>query len=155
MDFYYSRKKLFELFIISLLVLAAALYSVCFFELRVGVSFVILCFPALFALASLFVLVCPQRVAKIDKRAIQIDRAVPLLWRDVKSAKKTLSNRLCGRDIIVFDLKPRVIYPLTWMQEFCKSTRFTAFSIPLYAMSEKDQKAICKEIAKYCKLNED
>lgn len=155
MAFYYSRKKLFGLFVISLLILLVALYSVCFFELRAGVSFIILCFPTLFVLASLFVWVRPQRVAKIDKRAIQIDRAVPLLWKDVKSARKNTSNRLCGRDIIVFDLKPRVIYPLTWMQEFCKSTRFTAFSIPLYAMTEKDQKAICKEIAKYCKIVED
>ena len=155
MNFYYSRKKLFELFVLSLLVFGVALYSVYFFSMRVGVATVILCFPILFVWASLYVFLCPPRVAKIDKRAIQIDRAVPLLWSDVKSAHKTTSNPVCGRDIIVFELKPRVIYPLTWMQEFCKSTRFTAFSIPLYAMSEKDQKAICKEIAKHCKIKED
>lgn len=155
MDFYYSRKKLFGLFLFSLFVLGVALYSAYILNMQLGVTVVIVFCPILFVMASFFVWLCPRRLAHIDKRAIQIDHAVPLLWKDVIAAKKTLSNNCCGREIIVFELKPGVIYPLTWMQDFCKSTKFTAFSIPLYAMTKKDQQKICDEIAKNCKLEND
>ena len=155
MDFYYSRKKLLGLFVFSVLVLFGAVYSTYFFKMSIGLAIVILSFPTMFVSATSYVLFWPQRLAHLDKRAIQIDQSVPLLWSDVVAARKTVSSCLCGRKIIVFDLKPRVFYPLTTMQDLCKKTRFTAFSIPLYAMTAKDQQKICKEIAKHCKLVDD
>ncbi len=155
MDFYYSRKKLFALFIVSLIVLAVAACVARFLNMSSGVTTVIVFCPILFVLVSYFLWMFPRRLAHIDNNSIQIDRAVPLMWKDVAKARKIVSNHLCKRNIIVFDLKPGKVYPLTLMQSFCQSTKFTAFSIPLYAMKKKDRDTICKEIAKHCKMEED
>ena len=154
MDFYYSRKELRKIFIISLIIFAISLAITLTACNSVTMSLILMLFPTLFVVATIFILLFPQRLARIDERGIQIDHAVPLLWIDVVQARKIKAKVFCGgREAIVFDLKPRVVYPLTFMQNLCKNSEFTSFSIPLYAMEEKDKKAICEEIMKYCKLD--
>lgn len=154
MDFYYSKKELRKIFTISLVVFIISLTITLTACNSVTMSLILMLFPTLFMIATSFVLFVPQRLAHIDERGIQIDHAVPLLWIDVVQARKIKAKVMCGgREAIVFDLKPRVVYPLTFMQNLCKNCEFTPFSIPLYAMEEKDKTAICEEIAKYCKID--
>ena len=134
MDFYYSRKKLFGLFVLSLIVLFVAAFVARVLGMSSGVTTVIVFCPILFVLVSYFLWMFPRRLAHIDENSIQIDHSVPLMWKDVVAARKIVNKHMCGKSIVVFDLKPKVVYPLTFMQSFCQSTKFTAFSIPLYAM---------------------
>lgn len=152
MDFYYGKQQLRKLFIFSATIFCFALVGALIIGIQTFSGALLLCFPFLFVATSLFVYIFPPRLARIDSRSIQIDRAVPLLWCDVVRARLTYSSCLKLRQIIVFELKPRVVYPLTFMQKICKYSRFTPFSIPLYAMESGEQKAICDEISKYCKL---
>ena len=152
MDFYYGKQQLRKLFIFSATIFCFALVGALIIGIQTFSGALLLCFTFLFVAASLFVYIFPPRLARIDSRSIQIDRAVPLLWCDVVRARLTYSSCFKLRRIIVFELKPRVVYPLTFMQKICKYSRFTPFSIPLYAMESGEQKAICDEISKYCKF---
>ena len=100
---------------------------------------------------SLFVVISPLNLAIVTDETIKIDHNQPLRWEDIEIAKEFVVNCFFKRPVIVLQLKQGVEYKLTFMQKICKNHKFTAFSIPLYAMSNKEAEKIRKHIIKHCK----
>ena len=101
--------------------------------------------------SSLFVALSPLNLAVVTKETIQIDHNQPLKWDDIELAEEFIANYFYRQPVIVLHLKPGIEYKLTFMQKICKNHRFTAFSIPLYAMSKEEADNIRKTIINNCR----
>ena len=151
--FYYNIKKLRRWAICSLIILllalgftATTLPEIC---LITGIKIVAL----ISCLAAFYVYLKPQKLAQIDDEGIIIDHNAKLKWKDIESVEHFGKCHccFCGRKFLRFKLKKGVQYPLTWMQRISSTSKYGAFSIPLYAMTKEDGQAIEKEIEKHLK----
>ena len=100
---------------------------------------------------SLFVVISPLNLAIVTDETIKIDHNQPLRWEDIEIAREFRVNNIFKRSVIALHLKQGVEYKLTFMQKICKNHKFTAFSIPLYAMNSSEAEKIRKHIIKHCK----
>lgn len=151
--FYYNRRKIGALlfFYVLLLIVAIAVGMAFYPQYYAATALaVFLCITAISAAA--FVFFFPQNLAVVSDRAIKIDHGFPLPWKEMCCAEEIMTNKTWGRRIIVFKMKEGFSCPFTLMQHLCKNSCFTPFSIPLYAMSEKDQAEIKKMIADHTTL---
>ena len=155
--FFYDRKKLILLAIFNILLVAFIwAMSAILIEngqassLPVKVGLVITMGLALSALGgALFIAIHPQRLALLTEDGITIDHNEELKWEEVSVAKEV--KALLFHNAIALNTKEGVKHKLTFMQHVCKNNKFTAFSIPLYAMTTKDVKKIKKLIKEKCK----
>lgn len=158
--FYYSQKALVLLTLVYGVV-ALLVYVIANGLLRCGclehggAFFVLLCITmALTVLAlgsAVLVMIFPPRVALVNSKTIKIDHNAPLFWKDVKLAEEKYSSSLSRRTIIVLHLRDDANYPLTFMQKLCRYNVFTPFSLPLYAIDEKDANRLRQLVQKHCK----
>lgn len=157
--FYYSTKKLvlltlayaFMSFILYGLVNCMYLRGLlnCWCILAPVILVMVLTLSAL--ASAVFVLIYPQTLAVVNSKGIKIDHNEPLLWQDVATAEELRTNGYSYRSIIRLNLKKDAKYKLTFMQKLCQHNLYTPFSIPLYAMDEKDIEKIRKIVKKYTK----
>lgn len=148
--FYYDRRKLRLLLAFNLCMLALLIIfgqAVFYPLIPLGLLVILLWFVATLAAAHVYFF--PQKLILVTDDEIKIDRGVPLKWRNVREAEE-----LIGRQRIIV-LKPVEGYRcrLTFMQRICQYSRFTAFSIPLYAMTESDQEKIREIVAAHTLFN--
>ena len=151
-EFYYNRKMLLKwaVFSLILLIVALCLPASCLEALFLMsiVKLLALCF----CLGLFYVYMNPQKLAQIDDEGIIIDHNAKLKWKDIEKVERFNKKGFCGRDFIRFKLKKNAKYPLRPMQKLSATTKYGAFSVPLYAMTKKDAAAIEKEIEKHLTL---
>ncbi len=148
--FYYDRRKLRLLLAFNLCMLALLIIfgQAIFYPLiPLGLLVILLWFVATLATAHVYFF--PQKLILVTDEEIKIDRGAPLKWRNIREAEERI-----GRQRIIV-LKPVEGYScrLTFMQRICQYSRFTAFSIPLYAMTESDQEKIREIVAAHTRFN--
>lgn len=148
-EFYYNRKMLLRWAVFSLILLLAVVnLSAPSFLMLVWVTtvkIVTLCF----CLSMFYVYMNPKRLAKIDDEGIIIDSNEKLKWADIDKAERFKKKCFCGRDFIRFKLKKNAKYHLRFMQKLSATSKYGAFSVPLYAMTKADAALIEKEIYKH------
>ncbi len=149
--FYYSRRKLglYLLFNLGLLALAI-LFTWSVFPDYQPVYYFALITCCISILSSLFVFLIRMPLAVIDAEGIKIDHNQPLKWSQIKSVERDVSNYL-GFEKPFLRIVPQKIgaYKMSFMQRLVGNSQFGAFSIPLYAMSDKNAKQIEKLIKEY------
>ena len=148
--FQYDKSKLKKLaFVDFLLVLFSLKLCYCqaigLINMTIPIA-VVLTLSTLAFLGSLFVVFHPLRLALVTDETITIDHNHPLKWKDVAIAREFKVRYIYEQQAISLVLKEGVTYPLTFMQKLCQKNPFTPFSIPLYAMTPKDQDKIRKII---------
>lgn len=145
--FYYSRKKLlyYLLFNLGLLSLALFFTWIIFPQYELIYSFA-LATCVLSVLAIIAAMIIRHPLAIITPSAIKIDFCETLKWKDIKRARKT---NFGPKELIILDVKNLSKYKLNFMQRIIKDSKFSAFSIPLYAMDFRDAEAIEKIIRQY------
>ena len=142
--FYYSRIKLglYLLFNILLLTLAV-LFTLTIFPEYPAVYYFALGSCLLSFLGALIVFIIPLPLATINADSIQIDRNKPLSWKHIESIKKIkLGRGIYTKSILKIKTTNLKNYNYTIMQKISAHSDFGAFSIPLYAMSASDARAI-------------
>ena len=149
--FYYSRKKLvfYLLFNLGLLSLALFFTWVIFPQYELIYSFA-LATCALSVLAIVIAMIIRHPLAVISSSSIKIDFCAPLKWKDIKRARKAVFG---PKELIIFEVKNLSKYKLNFMQKLIKNSKFSAFSIPLYAMDFRDAEAIEKIIEQYVRID--
>lgn len=151
-EFYYNRKKLRNWAIFSILLLVVALWFPASSLAEIVWLTIVKIIVLISAMAAFYVFMNPQRLAKIDDEGIEIDHNAKLKWKDVEAVERIggcCGCFCCGRNFLRFKLKKGVKYPLTFMQKMSATSKYGAFSIPLYAMTKEDGQRIEKEIAKH------
>jgi cytochrome c oxidase subunit IV len=158
-EFYYDKNKLALLTLIysfmTLLVaglgdyLALKGYLNCY--CIQWVLIITLTLSLLAIISSIFVFVFPQKLAVVTNKSIKIDHNEPLLWQDVEYAEELRTNSYSPRSIIRLIVREDAKYNLTFMQVLCKKNLYTAFSIPLYAMTAEDVEKIRDLVKKHTK----
>lgn len=151
--FYYSRRKLalYLLFNVTLLLLAV------FFTLTIFPEYPEIYYPALLfcaaaVLGCLFVLLVRRPLAVISDESIKIDRARPVLWKDIAAGHLTAVGKgKFQKTIITLTLKENCSYELNLVQKLSAFSDFGAYSIPLYAMDRSEAEKITKELKKHLK----
>ncbi|MBE6443323.1 MAG: hypothetical protein E7020_01485 [Alphaproteobacteria bacterium] len=149
--FYYSRHKLgvYLLFNLGLLALAI-LFTWSIFPDYTPVYYFALGTCTLSILSSLFVFLVRMPLAIIDDNGIKIDRNQQLKWSQIKSVERIIFKHF-GFERPILKINPQKIanYKMTLMQKIAGNSQFGAFSIPLYAMTDKNAKQIEKLIFSY------
>ena len=161
--FYYSQKSLVLLTLIYG-VIAFLVYIIANSLLHCGcleknsLLFILLCVTMILTTLALcsavIVMIFPPRVATVNGKTIKIDHNAPLLWKDVKLAEEKYSSSLSRRPLIALHLREDANYPLTFMQKLCRYNVFTPFSLPLYAIDEKDANRLRQLVRKHCKYQD-
>lgn len=96
---------------------------------------------------------CRHRVALLDENGIKIDHCSPLPWKNIKNAEyKTAKCCFQKLPVIILNPKKNIKYHYNFMQKRCAKMDFTAFSIPLYAMTPEDGEKIAALIGKKVKF---
>lgn len=153
--FYYDRKKLGWLLLFNLVGLVLlVVFGTYLFHPLMAFGFLVLLLWFIATLASAHVYFFPQKLAVINDREIKIDRNVPLKWDDISTAEEIAVGCFGRRKIIVFKTVKNFKCPLTIMQHICRTSRYTPFSIPLYAMTKTDADDIRSLIAAHTKYND-
>lgn len=151
--FYYSRRKLafYLLFNLGLLLLAMFFTWTIFPEYGFLYRFALItCFISV--LAIIMVILIHYPLAVITPQSIKIDMGVPLDWKDITGINLIkVGGRGFRREIITFDIKDISKYKLRFIQKLIHNSKFSAFSVPLYAMNPGEAEAIVKTIRKYIK----
>ena len=151
--FFYSRTKLLYLFVLNMaLFTTTAILTYLIFPEYLPVTAIVAFICMLSAGISGFLLLFPRKLAIISDFGIKIDDCAVLDWQDISHAKEIITNPISKRKIIIFILKDGVSYPLNKMQHLCKKSKYSAFSIPLYAMEKEDYEKIKELISSYVKL---
>ena len=89
----------------------------------------------------------------LDENGIKIDHGSPLPWKDIKNAEyKTAKCCFQKLPVIILNPKKNIKYHYNFMQKRCAKMDFTAFSIPLYAMTPEDGEKIAALIGKKVKF---
>lgn len=156
--FYYSRRKLglYLLFNCGLLLLALLFTWMIFPDYTPVYRFAIAA-CTISAISALLALLIRHPLAVITPESIRIDFCQPLKWKDIAAARKItiakyyLGKREYKRNIIIFDVPDLSKYKLNFMQKLSKNSEFSAFSIPLYAMDDKEAGKIEKLIRRQIK----
>ena len=148
--FQYDKLKLKKLVLVDFVLVLLSLklcycQSIGLINMPISIA-IILTLSTLAFLGSLFVTLHPLRLAFITDETITIDHNAPLKWKDVAIAREFKVRYIYEQQAIALILKEGVTYPLTFMQKLCQKNPFTPFSIPLYAMTPKDQDKIRKII---------
>ncbi|MBE6453055.1 MAG: hypothetical protein E7012_06175 [Alphaproteobacteria bacterium] len=141
--FYYSRAKLglYLLFNLFLFLLAVFFTLTVFPDYRIVYVFAIgSCLLSIFS--ALFVFIVPQKLATITPLGIKIDRAKPLPWDKVIAVRKVVFEGVVKKEILKIYTTPMPKYKYNFMQKITANSEFGAFSIPLYAMNNKEAQAI-------------
>lgn len=150
--FYYNIKKLRCWAICSLFILLISLGFTATTLPEIWLISSIKIIALISCLAAFYVYLQPQKLAQIDDEGIIIDHNAKLKWKDIEAVEHCgRCCCYCGRKFLRFKLKKGVQYPLTWMQKISSTSKYGAFSIPLYAMTKEDGEAIEKEIEKHLK----
>lgn len=162
--FYYDYRQLLVLLVLYSIIsffvyiVALCLYRVNFYEswFLLGIQIVteVLC---LMALASIFfVVICPQKLAVVNKDGIKIDHNELLRWHDIAVAEERYTSYISRRPFMALHLKEGALrkYRLTFMQRLCKNNIFTPFSIPMYAMRPEDAAHIREMIKRQVKYED-
>ena len=158
-EFYYDKNKLALLSLIYSIItlLIAALGDFLALKgllecncIQWGLS-ITLTLSLLALISSIFVFVFPQKLAVVTNKSIKIDHNEPLLWQDVEVAEEIRTNSYSPRSIIRLIVREDAKYNLTFMQVLCKKNLYTAFSIPLYAMTAEDVEKIRDLVKKHTK----
>ncbi len=151
--FYYSRRKMgfYLLFNLGLLALAI-LFTWAIFPYYQPIYYFALITCTLSILGSLFVFLVRLPLAVIDDEGIKIDHDQPLKWSQVKEVEH-VEIHYFGAHRAILKITPKRLsnYRRNLMQVITMHSEFGAFSIPLYAMSDKKAKQIEKLIFSYTK----
>lgn len=151
--FYYSRHKLglYLLFNFGLLALAI-LFTWSIFPDYKPIYFFAITTCCLSLLSSLFVFLIRMPLARINEQGIKIDRNNLLPWANIDTVEHlVLNNCFSERCILKITTKNLSDYKMSFMQRIAGKSIYGAFSIPLYAMTEKNAKSIERLIASYLK----
>lgn len=149
--FYYSRRKLgiYLLFNLGLLALAI-LFTWSIFPDYQPIYYFALIACTLSILSSLFVFLVRMPLAVISSAGIKIDHNQLLKWSQVKSVERDVFKHF-GIERLFLRITPQKIagYKMSFMQKLTGNSQFGPFSIPLYAMSDKNAKQIEKLICSH------
>ncbi len=146
--FYYSRQKLGLYFLFNLGLLSLAIiFTWSIFPDYQSIYYFALITCGLSILGSLYVLLIKQPLATITPKYIKIDHNNPLKWSQIKNVEITSFGHF-GFSKTILKITPKKLrnYKMSIMQKITSSSKIGAFSIPLYAMSEEQAKAIEKTI---------
>lgn len=99
-------------------------------------------------------LLFPQKLAIVTDEEIKIDDNAPLKWKNIAEANEIFAGP--GRRRRIIALRPVEGFKcrLTFMQRICRHLQFTAFSIPLYAMTGEDAEKIRAIVAARTAFND-
>ena len=150
--FYYDNQKLQKLVLFNAVLLSLVIFAgnICPEHMGFISSIAVLCLISFSA--SLYVVVFPQRLALIDEEGIKIDHNAKLKWEEIAKAEHKKVKGCMNREIITLSVKDGVKYRRRFMQHLSKHSPYGEFSIPLYAMTEEDKKAVVQELSKYIKI---
>ncbi len=157
--FYYDRKKLvflavFNVFLVTfiyMIISCLSKYGYLTSKIMLTFHLLVLTSSVLALIGSTFVAIFPLRLALLTNEGITIDHNETLKWTDIDYAKEFKAHYIYPQHAIALHTKEGVTHNLTFMQKLCKNNVFTAFSIPLYAMTPKDAEKIMKIIKQKCK----
>ena len=149
--FYYSRKKLGLYFLFNLSLLALAIiFTWSIFPDYKPIYYFALITSVLSILSSLYVFLIKQPLATITPAYIKIDHNAPLKWSQIKKVEKTTFPHFgFKKPILKITTKNLQNYKMGVMQKITASSQIGAFSIPLYAMTTDQAKAIEEIIYSY------
>lgn len=150
--FYYDNIKLQKLLLLNAVLLSAVITVGNYTPQYMWFVSVVAVLCLISFSASLYVVVFPQCLAQIDDEGIKIDHNAKLNWNDIESAEQKRVSGCMHRDIIVFKLKDGVKYHKSLMQYISAKSPYGEFSIPLYAMTADDVKAVTTELKKHIKI---
>ena len=149
--FYYSRDKLgmYLLFNLGLLALAL-LFTWTVFPDYKPVYYFALITCLLSILSSLYVFLFRMPAVIISDKDIKIDHNKPLKWTQVQKVER-VDLKHWGFHKSFLKIIPQKIsgYKMSFMQTITEHSQFGAFSVPLYAMDDKDSKKVEKIIHDY------
>lgn len=148
--FYYDKRKLKRLLAFSLMVLAGLVVfgKYIFYPLiPAGLLAILLWFA--FTLAAAHVCFFPQKMAVVTDEYIKIDNNVPLKWKNIALSEEIFAGPGQCRRILILRPQEGFQCRLNFMQHICRHLKFTAFSIPLYAMRDQDVEKIRTIIASH------
>lgn len=150
--FYYDNQKLQKLVFLNAVLLSLVILIGNHCPEHMGYISIIAVLCLISFSASLYVVVFPQRLALIDEEGIKIDHNAKLKWEEIAKAEYKKVKGCMKREIIVLSVKDGVKYRRSIMQHLSKHSPYGEFSIPLYAMTEDDKKAIKQELSKHIKI---
>ena len=151
--FYYSRHKLglYLLFNFGLLALTI-LFTWSIFPDYKPIYFFAITTCCLSVLSSLFVFLIRMPLAKINDQGLKIDCNNLLPWSNIDIVEH-LVLKGCFSDRHILKITPKNLsdYKMSFMQKIAGKSIYGAFSIPLYAMTEKNAKSIERLLVSYLK----
>jgi hypothetical protein len=103
-------------------------------------------------LGTFYVIRFKPTLAVVNAQGIKIDHNPFLRWQDIDHAEYRLSSSVLKRPFIALITKEGVSFNLTFMQRLCQHNRFTAFSLPLYAMTPQSAIALQEIVQKHTPL---
>ena len=146
--FYYSRRKLgyYLLFNLGLMILAL-LFTWSIFPKYEPVYYFALITCCISILSALFVFLIRFSVVTTTDEGIKIDHNNLLKWSQIKKIEKiTMDEYLFAKEFLKITPQKINHYKMSFMQILNRHSRFGPFSVPLYAMEEKDAKKVEKLI---------
>ena len=150
--FYYDNIKLQKLLLLNAVLLSAVIVIGNYMPQYMWFVSVIAVLCLISFSASLYVVVFPQCLAQIDDEGIKIDHNAKLSWGDIESAEQKRVSVCMHRDIIVLTVKDGVKYRRRFMQYMSAKSPYGEFSIPFYAMTADDVKAVTAELKKHIEV---
>ena len=150
--FYYDNRQLQKLVFLNavmlcLVILAGNACPNCLWWISIVSVLCLVSFSA-----SLYVVIFPQRLALVNDEGIKIDHNATLKWTDIAKAEQKRASGFLKREIITIIPKEGVAYRRTLMQHLSGRSPYGEFSVPLYAMTGEDAKAIIKAMEKHIKV---
>lgn len=157
--FHYDRRKLIGLAVFNVLFtmfiwkMTSCLLSkgLITSSIEMCLHIIVISLAILALIGSTFVAIHPLRLALLTDEGITIDHNETLKWQDIEIAKEVKAPYFLPQQAIALHVKEGVTHKLTFMQKICENNVFTAFSIPVYAMTVKDANEIRKIIKQKCK----
>lgn len=150
-SYFYSRRKLslYLGFNLLLLFLAFSLAGWLFPDFwPYSQTVILLCLISVVSAAA--TLLWRRPLAVITSGSITIDFCQPLPWKSVTAARKeTVGHLFYKKKILILETGNLENYRYNWIQKAIRNSRFTAFSIPLYAMDTAEARKIYKQILKF------
>ena len=149
--FYYSRRKLGYYLLYNLGLLALALlFTWSIFPKYEPVYYFALITCCISILSALLAFLIRFAVITITDEGIKIDHNQPLKWSQIKKVEKTSTDDcFFAKEFLKITPQKIADYKMSFTQKISKHTHFGAFSIPLYAMDEKDAQKIEKLIKEH------
>ena len=149
--FYYSRRKLgyYLLFNLGLMSLALLFTWIIFPEYKLIYYFALIT-CSLSILSALISFLAKFSAVTINDDGIKIDHNKLLKWSQIKKVEKICTAKhLFAKEFLKITPQKITGYKMSFMQALNTHSGFGAFSIPLYAMEEKDAKKVEKLIKEH------